>query len=128
MNLTAVFSPETMEKPFESYGEYTDYLFSCVDLQLSSHIRSLMDLFAREDGSFRNILYPDIDSAYSLCEKHLADFSARTAPKAPESAPEGISALEEDSDLMELFAGFAQAEPESAAVPAQMPQERITVG
>ncbi len=116
MNLTAVFSPETMEKPFESYGEYTDYLFSCVDLQLSSHIRSLMDLFAREDGSFRNILYPDIDSAYSLCEKHLADFSARTAPKAPESAPEGISALEKDSDLMELFAGFAQAEPASAAV------------
>ena len=78
MNLSAAFSPETRELPFASYGEYTDYLFSCVDLQLSAYIRDLMGLFAREDGSFRNILYPDIDTAYSLCEKHLADFAART--------------------------------------------------
>ena len=53
MNLSAAFSPETRELPFASYGEYTDYLFSCVDLQLSAYIRNLMGLFAREDGSFR---------------------------------------------------------------------------
>ena len=115
MNLSSVFSPETRELPFASYAEYTDYLFSCVDLQLSSYIRNLMDLFAREDGSFRNILYPDIDTAYSLCEKHLADFSARAEQaKFPESGqtPEEELAslgLEENSELMELFSSFTQA-------------------
>lgn len=122
MNLSAVFSPETRGLPFESYGEYTDYLFSCVDWQLSSYIRNLMDLFAREDGSFRNILYPDIDTAYSLCEKHLADFSVRTeqksSPKAfPEENSQDFSSLEEDAELMELFSDFAQAGAET--VPEQ---------
>ena len=56
MNLTAGCSPETKVLPFQSYSEYTDDLFSCVDLQLSSYIRGLMSLFAREDGSYRNIL------------------------------------------------------------------------
>ena len=35
MNLSAVFSPETRGLPFESYGEYTDYLFSCCLLYTS---------------------------------------------------------------------------------------------
>ena len=48
MNLTAVFSPETKELPFQSYSEYTDYLFSCVDLQLSGYIRGLMRHIAQE--------------------------------------------------------------------------------
>ena len=124
MNLSAVFSPETRGLPFESYGEYTDYLFSCVDWQLSSYIRNLMDLFAREDGSFRNILYPDIDTAYSLCEKHLADFSVRTeqksSPKAfPEENSQDFSSLEEDAELMELFSDFAQAGAETAPEQAE---------
>ena len=115
MNLTAVFSPETKELPFQSYSEYTDYLFSCVDLQLSSYIRSLMSLFAREDGSFRNILYPDIDTAYSLCEKHLSDFAGRAASVSGASAekeeePEELG--EADSELMDLFASFAQGDSE----------------
>ena len=115
MNLTAVFSPETKELPFQSYSEYTDYLFSCVDLQLSGYIRNLMSLFAREDGSFRNILYPDIDTAYSLCEKHLSDFASRTTPVEKETAQEdeGLGELAEtDSELMDLFASFAQTDPE----------------
>ena len=111
------FPQKRRELPFASYGEYTDYLFSCVDLQLSAYIRNLMELFAREDGSFRNILYPDIDTAYSLCEKHLADFAARTGHQEmaeEKTAPEP----EEDDGLTDLFASLAEPAPQPEPEPA----------
>ena len=117
MNLSAAFSPETRELPFASYGEYTDYLFSCVDLQLSAYIRDLMGLFAREDGSFRNILYPDIDTAYSLCEKHLADFAARTGRQDMPEEQTGPE-TEEDDGLTDLFASLAEPAPQPEPEPA----------
>ena len=119
MDLFAAFSPQRRETPFQSYGEYTDCLFACVDYQLSSYIENLMGLFASDNGGFKNILYPDIEVARDLCEKHLADFTVKATP-APGTAqgageePGGLDALEGLDDLEALFDSFSSESPSAA--------------
>ena len=104
MDISRFFSPEKQDAPFSSYEEYTRCLFACVDACLSSYIGSLMTLFAAEGGGFKNILYPDIEIARDLCEKHLADFSAgQSAGTAPKEDGKG----EISDDLFDLFDEFS---------------------
>ncbi|MBQ3496691.1 MAG: hypothetical protein IJA73_01070, partial [Oscillospiraceae bacterium] len=106
------FDLEKKNIPFSGYREYTEHLFACVDRQLCAYIEHLMQLFASDGGGFKNVLYPDIEIARDLCEKHLADF------RAQESGADGGSDGEEPlpDELASLFAGFGE---ESSAVPSQ---------
>ena len=74
MDSKLLFPAEKKDLPFSSYEEFTRCLFACVDNRLFSYISTLMSLFAAEGGGFKNILYPDIEVAYDLCEKHLSDY------------------------------------------------------
>ncbi|MEG1541580.1 MAG: ATP-binding protein [Oscillospiraceae bacterium] len=99
-----LFNPRDEGLPFESYQQYSDYLFACVDLQLSSYISGLMRLYVNDNGGFKNVIYPDIEIAHDLCEKQIAEFSLKAAPAAPEVAPTKSPSL--GSDLDELFSDF----------------------
>ena len=92
------------DMPFSSYQEYTDHLFACVDRQLASYIDGLMSLFASDNGGFKNVLYPDIEVARDLCEKHLMDFRTKGGEETQEELPE----LPEE--LSALFDNLAEEE------------------
>ncbi len=104
------FDTDKATVPFNSYHEYTSYLFAAADKQLSAYISDLMKLFAAEGGGFKNILYPDIEIAKDLCEKQLSDFRSR---QLEPSFDETEDSSEENSgipdDLASLFAGFSEA-------------------
>ena len=80
MNVFTHFTDESRETPFSSYQEYTEFLFACVNQQLSNYIEGLMRIFANDNGGFKNVLYPDIEIAHDLCQKKLSDFSAEAFP------------------------------------------------
>ncbi|MEG1764978.1 MAG: hypothetical protein RR227_07220, partial [Oscillospiraceae bacterium] len=105
-SLADLFNPQDEVLPFESYQQYSDYLFACVDLQLSSYISGLMRLFVNDNGGFKNVIYPDIEIAHDLCEKQIAEFSLKAAPEAPEAAPAKSPSL--GNDLDELFSDFTE--------------------
>jgi hypothetical protein len=101
-----LFDLDLIEQPFSGYQEYTEYLFACVDRQLSAYIERLMRLFAADNGGFKNVLYPDIEVARDLCAKHLMDFQAGGEPSSGESAAEPDAEL--DDELAALFSDFSQ--------------------
>ncbi|MBP0981099.1 MAG: hypothetical protein J5968_02750, partial [Oscillospiraceae bacterium] len=68
MNIFTHFTDESRETPFSSYQEYTEFLFACVNQQLSNYIEGLMRIFANDNGGFKNVLYPDIEIAHDLCQ------------------------------------------------------------
>ncbi|MCI9376686.1 MAG: hypothetical protein HFF85_09830, partial [Oscillibacter sp.] len=76
------FDLDRRQQPFASYQDYTNHLFTCVNLQLSAYIQRLMALFAKDSGGFKNVLYPDIEVARDLCEQQLLD--ARSALSPPD--------------------------------------------
>ena len=102
------FSMEQKDQPFASYQEYTEYLFACTNRQLSRYIEGLMRIFASENGGFKNVLYPDIEIAYDLCQKNLLDFTAQETPVGEEFRKESVENLFGDSELESLFAEFTQ--------------------
>lgn len=104
MDFSARFSVEKKETPFSGYQEYTEYLFACVNRQLSLYIERLMGIFAAENGGFKNVLYPDIEVAYDLCRKQLMDFSV--SKDGAEEEPEELANLFGD-ELNDLFAEFS---------------------
>ena len=87
--------------PFSGYQEYTAHLFACVDIRLAAYIDRMMRLFANGNGGFKNVIYPDIEVARDLCEKHLMDFcSTREQLEQPDAAE---CEAEESDELMALF-------------------------
>lgn len=108
LNCSELFS-EDGQKPFDSYRQYTDYLFACVDFQLSKYIGNLMGLFANENGGFKNVIYPDVEIARDICENKINDFCAKSdeSDKSPENAGDTPQKRPEEQELADLFAEFA---------------------
>ena len=110
------FDQSLRETPFADYRDYTDHLFACVDRQLSSYVSGLMRLFASDNGGFKNVLYPDIEIARDLCEKHLLDFRSRAEKGGADEEPDDLS-----DELSALFGALAEESP----VPAAEDEENI---
>jgi len=128
------FSGAAAAAPFASYTEYTTYLFACVDRRLDEYVSHLMQAFTGENGNVKNVLYPDLEIAYSLCQQHMQTFFAVAgsagSPDSPDpadttpSALSGLSGLSEssgkegeplddldalfDEELSDLFSSFAE--------------------
>lgn len=107
MDFLNVFSPESAGRAFESYEQFTSHLFACVDKQLKEYVAELMTVFANENGGYKNALYPDIEIAYGLCQKHLSDFML--ANSREEEAETEDETEEDGGEFADLFAGFAAA-------------------
>lgn len=107
MKFSSFFSSQYEYIPFESYNHYTSYLFACADRQFSIYIKDMMGMFALEKGGFKNVLYPDIEIAHDLCEKHLADFTmdfGKDSTDCANNETDNVSNIFEDlGDLFEEF-------------------------
>lgn len=111
MNINQLLPPEEAGLPYESYEEFTTQLFACVDLKISSYIEGLMTIFAGENGGFKNVLYPDLQIAFDLCQKRLADstVSKKTTSSQDdlsEISSELSSELSSEISLEDLFSDF----------------------
>ncbi|MGN0412066.1 MAG: ATP-binding protein [Lachnospiraceae bacterium] len=101
------FGEELRKKPFESYAEYMDYIFACVNLRLSSYIQDLMDKYAAGQGQYKNVLYPDIEISYRLCQDKVTDFFANEEQSESGQAEEGVSMDDVDDELKDLLGAFS---------------------
>jgi ATP-dependent 26S proteasome regulatory subunit len=111
MNLSEIFSPANADKPFTSYEQYASYLFACVDHRLQKYLEDMMGIFASDKGGYKNVLYPDIEIAHGLCQKHLYDFtfakeSGASEPETPKKSKKSKEPEPAD-DFDDLFADFA---------------------
>ncbi|MDR1572907.1 MAG: ATP-binding protein, partial [Clostridiales Family XIII bacterium] len=105
MSVYNLFSKESEGRPFGSHAEYADHLFACVDARISAHLEHMKPLFMSGDGGYKNVLYPDIETAHELCKKHLVDFSAGvTRGGGVNGDPDPADA--DFGELNDLFADF----------------------
>ncbi len=74
MNYNRKFREELRDKPFESYDEYMDYIFACVNFRLSDYIEGLMSKYDAGQGNYKNVMYPDIEIAHDLCNDRMMQF------------------------------------------------------
>ncbi|MDE5950252.1 MAG: hypothetical protein K2H12_01560, partial [Acetatifactor sp.] len=115
-----LFDEKDRSQPFESYDEYMEYLFACVNEGMNRYLANLKKVYATGEGGYKNVLYPDLEIVHDLCVDKLGQFqdSRRQKEKdedpvsGKDSAPGGESDVEQDldmSDLDDLFSAFAAA-------------------
>lgn len=68
------FSEELMSKPFDSYDDYMNYIFACVNYRLSDYIEGLKKKYDAGQGNYKNVMYPDIEIAHELCSESIYHF------------------------------------------------------
>ncbi len=117
------FDESLRGKPFDSYGEYMDYVFACVNIGADAYLTELKQVFATGQGGYKNVLYPDIEVAHDVCRDQMERFqSAAPHTEEPEHSDETMPQL--DPDLMDLLSAFsidtdnASASGDKAAEPA----------
>jgi AAA+ superfamily predicted ATPase len=123
MSANELFPQELKEQPFGSHAEYAACLFACVNARMDVYIARMKPLFMNETGAYKNVLYPDIETAHDICKNRLADFIAGPAPRAgagPSAAADPLAAdmpggfsdpADGLSDLADFFAEFSEAPP-----------------
>ena len=111
------FREELRTQPFESYAEYMDYIFACVNVRLADYIQGLMCKYSAGQGQFKNVMYPDIEIAYNLCNDNVINFfqiDDRKNDDEKEAEQESVldEMDEEMKDLLGLFSASIQTTEE----------------
>lgn len=97
-----LFDKGLMKCPFDSYEEYMEYLFACVNEGMNRYLRGLKEVFATGQGGYKNVLYPDIEIAHDTCMEKIRQFEGRIS-KEDETEQESI-----DEELLDLFGDFIE--------------------
>ena len=109
MDIRKKFREELRNVPFSGYAEYMDYVFACVNVRLADYIQGLMGKYDAGQGNYKNILYPDIEIAYDLCNDRIRQF---VDPVPEETDPEAFDEEKQpepelDPELAELLSAFS---------------------
>ena len=95
----ASYDKDLNNKPFESYSEYMQYIFDCVNASLDGYIGKLKVLYANGEGGYKNILYPDIEMAEEACRIRLTDsYKVRLGLSEKSEDEEAFEDEEQDSE------------------------------
>lgn len=106
MNIYDKFSRELEGEPFDGYPEYMDYLFACVNSRMDQYLEEMKGLFASGQGGYKNVLYPDLEIAHTMCQEKIHLFSSEPV-KDDEDEENGQEPAELSDELMALLGDYA---------------------
>ncbi len=123
-------------KPFKSYNEYMQYIFDCVNTSMDRYLDGMKEVYANEEGGYRNVLYPDLELAAEMSRAHVERFYSATDDEEDEGGTENAAEAalaeteeeeeeeeedfdDDDEELLSLLDAFktdsSDEEPEQSA-------------
>lgn len=107
MNIYDKFNRELEGEPFGGYPEYMDYLFACVNSRMDQYIEEMKGLFASGQGGYKNVLYPDLEIAHTMCQEKIHLFSLEPVKDGEDEETGQEPAAELSDELMALLGDYA---------------------
>ena len=112
------YDEKLREKPFGSYNEYMQYIFDCVNTGLDRYLEGMKEVYANEEGGYKNVLYPDLELAAQMSRSHVERFYADVRDDVSDSVEEDEDTAEdtddeediEDDELLSLLGAFRSDE------------------
>lgn len=71
MDIYGGISAKENTQPFADYTEYMDTLFAWANNCLDNYMENLKQKYAAGDGGYKNIFYPDLEIAQTLCQRKI---------------------------------------------------------
>ena len=107
MNIYDKFNRELEGEPFSGYPEYMDYLFACVNSRMDQYLEEMKGLFASGQGGYKNVLYPDLEIAHTMCQEKIHLFSSEPVKDDEDEENGQEPAAELSDELMALLGDYA---------------------
>ena len=107
MNIYDKFNRELEGEPFGGYPEYMDYLFACVNSRMDQYLEEMKGLFASGQGGYKNVLYPDLEIAHTMCQEKIHLFSSEPVKDGEDEETGQEPAAELSDELMALLGDYA---------------------
>lgn len=107
MNIYDKFNRELEGEPFGGYPEYMDYLFACVNSRMDQYLEEMKGLFASGQGGYKNVLYPDLEIAHTMCQEKIHLFSLEPVKDGEDEETGQEPAAELSDELMALLGDYA---------------------
>lgn len=82
-----------------------DYLFACVNNRMDLYLEEMKGLFASGQGGYKNVLYPDLEIAHTMCQEKIHSFAAEQVEVGSQETEEDDGGLNEE--LLALLGDFA---------------------
>lgn len=110
----ASYNDKLNNQPFESYTEYMQYIFDCVNGSLDAYIAKLKVQYANGEGGYKNVFYPDLETAEEACKNRLSDSYKKRIYGDEGSSESGSSSDENDDspDDLDGLSGFLGGDDE----------------
>ncbi|MDD2973313.1 MAG: ATP-binding protein [Lachnospiraceae bacterium] len=127
------FNKEDMEKPFQDYNEFMNYLFGCVTIQLSIYVENMMKVYATGRGDFKNVLYPDIEIVFDRCEQEKKKFyygekyEEKDQDITENEDADAENAPEIGDELLDILADFSSDGEEYTPEESKMEQDFVSI-
>ncbi len=110
------YDSKLAEKPFRDYNEYMEYIFDCVNTGIDEYIDKMKTVYAAGDGSYKNVLYPDIEVASDLTRAKIEKFYEGEYDEEGKAGEDGETQEENDDsdegfddELMSLLGNFGSS-------------------
>ncbi len=107
MNIYDKFDRKLEGEPFSGYPEYMDYLFACVNSRMDLYLEEMKGLFASGQGGYKNVLYPDLEIAHTMCQEKIHIFSSETVRDSEDKETGEEQPAELSDELMALLGDYA---------------------
>ena len=107
MNIYDKFDRKLEGEPFSGYPEYMDYLFACVNSRMDLYLEEMKGLFASGQGGYKNVLYPDLEIAHTMCQEKIHIFSSETVRDSEDEETGEEQPAELSDELMALLGDYA---------------------
>lgn len=107
MNIYDKFDRKLEGEPFSGYPEYMDYLFACVNSRMDLYLEEMKGLFASGQGGYKNVLYPDLEIAHTMCQEKIHIFSSETVRDSEDEETGEKQPAELSDELMALLGDYA---------------------
>ena len=91
-----------------------DYLFAVVNYALEKQLAKMKVIFSTGQGDYKNVLYPDLETAYDICMGKSVSFMQKEGKEEETDVREEEEVFEE-KELVDLFSDYFE-ENQSAEV------------
>lgn len=100
--MSVKYDEKLKSKPFKSYNEYMQYIFDCVNTSIDRYLDGMKEIYANEEGGYKNVLYPDLELAAEMSRAHVERFYYSEDEENNEEAEDAEDAgLSDDGGLEE---------------------------
>lgn len=125
MDILEIFDRNKNQTAFLKEEEAMEYLFAVINIAMEQHLSKMKTVFATAQGDYKNVLYPDLETAYDICMEKNMEFLRKQSGSGEEKTEEREEEAEEISEeLLELFEDYF----DENTFPAEEKKEEEKVG